>query len=272
MSEALSPVEEVIRRQSEIPAYPLDQQEITVNIKAGGQVLSHKLTRPTLAQLIEREERTPIQSVSVSDTEEAIAGDSDDETANAKLWDEIATEVKGYRLASEPAEAVNNWRTTAELKKYIPPSHKSGAVRAMYQSSVEMEKDEGEGFTLGEQEWTIKQTFGDPDFPAYLIRHVLRTPTEGERREFKRKATEVRFGKGSRKQTTKVLTKLKAYVEMYDLLIVSISGATMNGQTWESYHAPNVAGLGGFVAAVDPVFKRQIVDCLMKEFDARVSD
>lgn len=261
MSEtALSP-------ESAIPAYPLDQQEITVNIKAGGHVLSHKLTRPTLAQLIEREERTPIQSVSVSETEEAIAGDSDDETANARLWDEIATEVKGYRLSSEPAEVVNNWRTTAELKKYVPPSHKSGAIRAMYQSSVDMEKDDGEGFTLGEQEWTIRQTFGDPDFPAYLIRHVLRTPTETERRDFRRKATEVRFGKGSRKQTTKVLTKLKAYVEMYDLLFVSIDGATVNEHSYtsEGQRRP-------FLELIDPVFKRQIVDCLMKEFDARVSD
>lgn len=267
MSEAaLSPVEEVIRNpQSEIPAYPLDQQEITVNIKAAGQVLSHKLTRPTLAQLIEREDRTPIQSVSVSDTEEAIAGDSDDETANAKMWDEIATEVKGYRLGSEPKDVVGNWRTIAELKKYIPTAHKSGAIRAMYQSAVEMEKDEGEGFTLGAQEWTIMQTFGDPDFPSYLIRHVLRTPTEGERREFKRKATEVRFGKGSRKQTTKVLTKLRAYVETYDLLFVSIDGVSVD----EGVPTIDKAKLLGLI---DPIFKRQIVDCLMKEFDARASD
>lgn len=273
MSEALSPVEEAIRNpQSATPAYPLDQTEITVNIKAGGKVLSHKLKRPTLAQLIEREDRISVQSQAVSDTEEAIIGDSDDEVANAKLWDEIAVEVKGYRMANEPVDVVNNWRTTAELKKYIPAAHKSGAIRAMYQSTVELEKDDTEGFTLGAQEWTIRQTFGDPDFPAFLIRHRLRTPTENDRREFKRKATEVRFGRGSRRQTTKVLTRLKAYVDMYDLLVVGIAGATMNDQTWESYSAPNVAGLGGFIAAVDPIFKRQVVDCLMKEFDARVSD
>lgn len=250
------------------PDYPLDQTEITVNIVAAGQTLSHKLARPTLDQLLTRESRTSIQSQSISETEEVIKDAGDDEAANAKLWDEIAIEVKGYRMASEPAEIVNQWKSVAELKNYIPISHKSGAIRAMYQSAVSVIRDPEEfGFTLGAQEWKISQTFGDPDLPSFVITYVLRTPTEGERRDFRRKATEVRFGKGTRNQTTKVLTKLRAYVEMYDLLFVSIDGATVDDHPYQSE-----GQRGPFLEMIDPMFKRQVVDCLMKEFDARVRD
>lgn len=240
-----------------LPPYPLDQKEIEVAIVAGKQKLFHKLLRPTLAQLIERENQTSYQSESISDDEEQIV--SDDEGANARLYDQIVTGAKGYLMPGQPRQASEEWRSKDDAwVKLIPSAHKSLAVRSMYRFTCEIERDaiEEEGFLLGETLWTVKQTFGDPDAPAYVVRHHLRTPDEKARREFKGKASRVSFSKGTRKQRTRIATNLKAYVELYDGLYSGIDG--VSGST----SLPNI----------DAIWKRQVVDCLMREFDAQLSD
>lgn len=253
MNEATQPAKEPTA-----PLYPLDQTEITVEIKAGNTTLGHKLTRPTLAQLIEREGQIHYESESISDTEERI--NSDDEAANARLWDGCAVTVRGYRLGKADATPLTDWREiTPELKAAIPSAHKATAIRALYQSVCEVEKDEDDGFTLGADEWTVKQIFGDPDNPQFVIRHILRTPAESERREFKRRAAQISFSKGSRKQKTKVTTNLKAHVELYDGLLAGLDGT--NNQ---DAHAAKVI--------IDPIWKRQVIDCLMRSFEASTQD
>jgi len=240
------------------PLYPLDQKEIEVAIVAGKQTLGHKLTRPTLAQLVEREGQIHYESESISDSEERI--NSDDEPANARLWDACVVSVRGYRLGKADTHPVEMWREmTPELKAAIPSAHKAAAIRGLYQSACEIERDEEDGFTLGADEWTIKQVFGDPDAPQFVIRHILRTPAESERREFKRRAAQISFSKGSRKQKTRVTTNLKAHVELYDGLLTGLDGT--NNQ---DAHAAK--------AAIDPIWKRQVIDTLMKSFEAATQD
>lgn len=249
--------EPVTKQQPAIPPYPLDQSEFEIIITIPGRdlKLGHKLTRPTLAQLVERESQSSYETESVSDGEDKV--NADDETANARLWDAIVRSVKGYRLDKSDTFPLTDWRdVTPELKAAIPSAHKATAVRGMYQSVCELEKaDDSEGFTLGGETWTVKQVFGDPDDPQYVIGHILRTPTEAERRDFKRKAAEIRFGKGQRKLRTKIVTHLKAHVELYDKLIEEITGVTTQD-----------------LKLVDPIFKRQAVDCLMRGFEAGLLD
>ncbi len=263
------------------PLYPLDQPEISVEIKAGNAVLGHKLTRPTLAQLVEREGQIHYESESISDSEERI--NSDDEAANARLWDGCAVMVRGYRLGKADATPLAEWReVTPELKAAIPSAHKATAIRALYQSACEIEKDEDEGFTLGADEWTVKQIFGDPENPQFVIRHILRTPTESERREFKRRPAQISFSKGSRRQKTRVTTNLKAHVELYDGLLQMIEGATIGGKAWSEIGNARIADiaegksksprLSEFDAVIDPIWKRQVIDCLMRSFEASTQD
>lgn len=258
MNEATQTAAEPITKQpTAIPPYPLDQSEFEVTITIPGRELKleHKLTRPTLAQLLEREEQSSYETESVSDAEDKVS--ADDEQANARLWDSTVRSVKGYRLDKLDAHPLTDWRdVTPELKAAIPSAHKATAVRGMYQSVCEIEKaNDDEGFTLGGETWTVKQTFGDPDDPQYMIGHILRTPTEAERRDFKRKAAEIRFGKGQRKLRTKVVTHLKAHVELYDKLIEELTGVTTQD-----------------LKLVDPIFKRQAIDCLMRGFEAGLQD
>jgi hypothetical protein len=256
--------------------YPLDQAEFEVAVVTPQGTLYHKLRKPTLGELIEREERSSYETESVNDSEERVS--ADDEAANVRLWNQIVVDVKGYRMRGEKASASIEWRGESlhdlsnDLKAAIPAAHKSVAVRGLYQFTCEVEKDEGEGFLLGAETWTVKQVFGNLDFPDYIIRHILRTPTEQERREFKRKSSDVRFSKGSRKMKTKVVTHLKAHVELYDALLTQFDGLTLDGQTWETFTAKDFAQTGAMVRAIDPIWKRNVIDALMKTFEASVSD
>lgn len=267
MSESATalPAEQMV--SASIPTFPLDQPTYEISILSRGQRLVHRLQKPTPAQLFDRESQLAIVSESVSETEEAVRGGDDDEAPNAKLWDMIATHVKGYRLPGEAVDASLTWReVTDDLRLLIPPPHKSTAFRGMYQSSAEVEKNGDEGFLLGSTEWTIRQVYGNPENPSFVVRHILRAPTEKERRDYRQKATEIRFGKGTRKQTTKVLTKLKPNVELYDALFVAIEGATVAGYPYQETRR------GMFLDEIDPISKRQVVTVFLREFEAQVQD
>jgi hypothetical protein len=51
-----------------------------------------------------------------------------------------------------------------------------------------------------------------------------------------------------------------------------VDGATVSGETWDNYTAESKEQLGGFVAAVDPVFKRQVIQTLLSSLSASLSD
>lgn len=264
MPETAPVVEATIRL---IPFFPLDQSSYEITITSRGQSLAHRLQKPTAAQLYDRESQLAVVSESVSETEEAVRGGDDDEVANAKLWDMIATHVMGYRLPGEAKETATEWReVTDDLRLLIPAAHKSTAFRGMYQSSATVEENPDEGFLLGSSEWTIKQVYGDPADPLFVIRHTLRAPTEKERREYRQKATEIRFGKGQRKQTTKVLTRLKPNAELYDALFVSIEGATIDGHFYQETRRSL------FLEEIDPISKRQVITVFLKAFEAQLQD
>ena len=143
--------------------YPLTQTEFEVQISVGGKTLSHKLRRPTLAELVTRE------SESVTEVEEVSPGEDafhvEDKAATARLWDKIRLQVKGYRTGdAKPDEWID---VTPELAAKLPADHKVAAVRALYLFRVEMVEDEGDGFDLDGQEYDIRQLIGgDEDAPA----------------------------------------------------------------------------------------------------------
>ncbi|MCI0391665.1 MAG: hypothetical protein MOB07_23215 [Acidobacteria bacterium] len=238
--------------------YPLDQNTIDVKIFVAPDVMIHTLRRPNLGELIERDAQTPYETEEISQAENRFR--ADDETANARLWDKIALNVKGYRLREYKADQLIV--VTPDVADLIPDGHKSAAFRGLYETKFELERDEGEGFVLGKTSYTVKQIF-----QAYEIRHHFRTPAESERREFRNRKDETRFATGSRKIKTKMLTHLKAYVELYDKLFVAIDRATINDEIFTDR-----GQAAAFLKAIDPIWKRGAVNCLMSSFEASLGD
>lgn len=238
--------------------YPLDQQEFEIEITAGKHKLFHKLRRPSEAELLQRESETAYETEAINDTEEKV--NADDEAANARLWDKIAIEIKGYRKAGEPVTAADIWTPVADdWRAMIPASHKATAIRSLYQFTCELEQADDDGFVVGAETFTVKQTFGSADFPDYVVRHILKAPTESQRHEFRRKSADVRFTKGAKRMRTKVVTHLRAHIELYDALLTGLDGTN---NEYPSPAAPKI----------DPIWKRSVIDALMRHFEASVGN
>lgn len=244
--------------------FQFDDNEIIIsfNARPGAetpQIVYHKLRKATLQELIEREQQSKYEVIEMTSREDEIY--SDDDIANARLWDKIAVAVKGYRGNPDWLELTDGERARMRV------SHKTKAILALYAGFCEIESDEEDSVSIGADIWTVRQNIGIKKMqPDYIVRHTLREPIEAERAKFKRSSSSTSHVKGAKKSQVRVRTHLKAYVELYDALIVSIDDATVHGNL---FGAENRAQ---FLAAVDPVWKRQVIDCLMANLEAQLSD
>src|SRR5262245_41298765 len=80
--------------------YEFDAEFINVGFNARPNaetpaIVFHKLRKPTLQELVEREQQIKYELVEISSREDEIQ--SDDELANARFWDKIAVAVRGYK-------------------------------------------------------------------------------------------------------------------------------------------------------------------------------
>ncbi len=246
---------------SETALYPFDADsfEVAFNARPTAEnptIVYHRLRKPTLQELIERESQITYELIELNSREDEIK--SDDETANARLWDKIVLQVKGYRGFDE-------WREiTDEEKAQMKPGHKVTAIRALYAGSCSIEGDE-DGVSIGADVWTIRQEIGAGNEPDFIVRHTLREPTEAERVKFKRSNSSTSYVKGAKKSQVRVRTNLKAYCELYDALIENVTGATVTDEYWSQRSRD-------FLSAIDPIWKRQVIQTLMSALEAQLSD
>ncbi|NBW18706.1 MAG: hypothetical protein EBR82_63110, partial [Caulobacteraceae bacterium] len=98
------------------------------------------------------------------------------------------------------------------------------------------------------------------------VDHILREPTESERAKFKRNASKVSFIRGAKRPRTKIGADLRAYVEMYDQLVTDVEGGTVRDKGFADSER------GVFLAAIDPTWKRLIVQTLMAALEASLLD
>lgn len=236
-----------------MPDYALSQPEFLVEIEANGKTLKHKLRKPTLDDLVKREDLIVYETEEIADGQDAIRADT--ERADAALWDRIAISVTGYRTGDQGPDA--EIHVTSELAAKIPSSHKATAVRGLYASTCEVEAGDDEGFNLDGESFTVRQDIGPDTEPYAVIRHTLRQPTEGERQDYRRRSSQTVLVRGSKRTKARVQTNLKPAVELYDKLFLSISGVEENGQAMK---------------LVDPLWKRQVVMALMASFESSLSD
>lgn len=243
--------------------YPFDEGiiEVWFNAKPGADTpvkVGHRLNKPTLQELLDREKAVNLEIIETGNREEQIV--TDDEAATCRLWDKLIDQVKGYKGAAD-------WRPLAdEEKSQMRTSHKVMAIRAMYAGSCSVVGDENE-VSLGADTWTIRQAVGpDEDAPLFEVLHILREPTESERAKFRKSSSKVSFIRGSKRPRTKIAQDLRAFVEMYDALVQNVVGGTVGGQTFQNCERPQ------FLAAIDPTWKRLIVQTLMNGLEAALLD
>jgi hypothetical protein len=252
-----------MNQANELYAFDEEFTEICFNARPGAEnpsIVYHRLRKPTLAELIEREQQSKYELVEISNREDEVQTDED--VANARLWDKIIVSVKGYRGAED-------WRELSEQEKAsMRIGHKAMAIRAMYSGFCEIEGDEN-GVSIGADTWTVRQSIGlKRDAPDFVVRHILREPTEAERVKFKRSASSTSYVKGAKKQQVRIKTNLKAFVELYDALISLTTGATVGGNEFPLTSKDKSI----FLAAIDPIWKRQVVQTLMATIEAQLSD
>lgn len=244
--------------------YPFDPEfiEVSFNAMPGADepvIVSHRLRKPTTAQLLEREKSVQVTIRELTAREEHI--EVTEEDANVALWNEIAVAVKGYRGKAEWTDL------TALDRQLMRAAHKQAAVRAMYSGTVAVIGSDNE-VSIGGDEWTVRQSIGpDPDNPRFVVDHVLREPTESERAAFRKRASKVSFVRGSRRPQTKITVDLGAFIQLYDSLIIDVRGATVGGEPYFPEGAKSA-----FLAAIDPTWKRQVVQKLMDAIEAALLD
>ena len=261
MEAAVERIEELIAESQteteEAPStvlFPLDQREIVRELEVVYDeetkiALYHKLKWPDFDALNKRQRM-------ISTKNEFLGGgkfrsQSDDGVAaNAWLWDQYATEVKGYEWDGINPE---QWvKVTEALKAEIPSEHKSEAVVELLASEYETERPKGKGYVLGAVTYRIKQTYG-----PYAIWHVFNKPSEKDRRDISRKSRETQNQPGATRLKTEIFTNLKPFVDLYDKLFVRLEGVT--GED------PNVAQRKDLVSAI---WKQGVIDELITSFEA----
>lgn len=243
--------------------YPLDLNVIVVSFNARPnaetpKIVWHKLKKPTLEQLNERESQIKSELVNISSSEDE---DRTDETvANANLWRKLIVAVKGYRSAAD-------WRELSDAEKdAMKPGHKSRAITQMYMGACLVESSEDDEVSIGAETWVIRQEIGAGREPDFVVRHSLREPTQSEWEKFKGTAARMSYVRGSKRPRRKFRTSLKSHCELYDSTMLSIDGATVGGKAF----SPETCK--AFLSQMDPIWKRKVIETLIDTLEGQSSD
>lgn len=274
---------------SEQHQFKLDTPRIEVEIDVSSDptrvaVVAARMRKPSKKELVKREAMQLTEIVEASATEDEIV--VEETRGNAWLFNEICTHVKGFRLAGEPKEMATEWREmTDELRDAIYSSYKSAFVRSIYNINAKFTDsydDDGGGVVLGGTETLpVELTVGSEENPVATVLIELPEPTETERTKYQNDSVRLRQPKGSRKTRNRIVGNLEASVKFFDKLMsrdgaVITSGSpdtivTVNGREFSDTAGSAIARMQ-FLDAIDPIYKRAIVNSAMSKYNAKVQD
>jgi hypothetical protein len=242
--------------------YAFDAREFQIELEVRrGEItyhFAHRLRRPTLEELLERDRAITYEVIEVDSRQDVI--NFDVEAANAKLWDKIAVFVQGYDFGDNSATA-GDWRMVGDRdRERMLGTHKSRVILGLYADVTEPIEDDG--FSL--DTIRIRQNFGTVARSEVI--HTLRLPTEAERLRFKARSTSTQFVRGARKRHETIRSDLKTFVAFYDLLLLDIQGGTVAGSGYTT------ATRGAFLASIDPMWKRSVAQSLVNSLEANLKD
>lgn len=225
--------------------------------KGGTRTVSHRLRKPTLEELNERESLIKYETVKINSRETEVR--TDQSAGDARLWERVIEAVRGYDSGEE-------WRELDDqAKSRFNPSHKSDAITLLYAMRSEIHGDD-DFVPIGPSDWTIKQEIGPNREPDFVVYHVLREPTEEERQRYSRGKSSTAYVAGTRREEARMRTYLKPSIELYDALVQEIRGGVVGG---EAFSASNRKA---FLAMIDPLMKRDAIQTLLGALEAQMSD
>lgn len=256
-------------------AYVFDAEtnEIKINVAPQGKrplVTVHELAKPTLEQLVTREQQSTYETEEVAKDEDVIR--ANDDKANANLYHAIVRKVQGYDF--EDGVSPDSLRDiTEEQAKALPSPHKSAAIRGLYVTSAELVYDEeATSFRVSlDQEIEVKQSIGLGDPAEFELSWKLKEPTDAQRAKYRDNAMQVRNVRGARRARSRVVSNLRAAVEAFDALVISCAGGRLADGTVLARDLDEVSRRR-FIAAIDPVFKRAVVSAAMNAQEASLQD
>jgi hypothetical protein len=216
----------------------------------------HRIARPNIQQLQERDDKQPYRSQMVNEDRERLLSDVSGR-ADAELYDQLVLLTEGYKY--NVVDGQDESARTQALNS-VPRAHKSDMMRAILEVKSEVVpegEEEVDTFVWGQGlTYRIRTEIGDQgQFVAYS---TMREPTNRQLDDYSLASTDFEIEKGQRKPITRVHTKLAPAVQLFDELVDAIEGFTVNGKPINVKDKRQLA-------LVDPYFKRSVLDALMKE-------
>jgi hypothetical protein len=220
--------------------------------------VSHELKRPSLKDLEKRDLASPFRSQDVgNETDEVLAdlsGKSDTE-----LYDKLVVSTTGYKNNITPDMSSED---REKALKGIPRSHKIPVIQDLTKVSSEVVydgvDDEVVEFVWSEdQSYRIRTELGSKG--QFVVYSTVREPSE---RQMDLYTGSTKFylerAKGNSKPVTRIVSSLAPSVALFDEMVESIEGLTVDGKEVDVKNKTHLA-------LVDAYMKRSVIDAVMKE-------
>lgn len=221
--------------------YPLDWEKTTVKLGKGRSAV---LRRPTQSEVLARDADLLTEIPIGKDGGYALPDPTINDEIDAKYFDQVKVEVTGY-------------------DGEMPEQHKAEAFKGLYAREIYVDED----FELSHETVPVIEEIGSGLEPDFSIVHVMRPPTEGELKIYRRKSSagEIKPGKRGRQKFV-TSSNLRTAMSFYAQWLVDLVGATVEGKTWTDENR------AAFIAHVDPLIQRQVVGAVVDAYTAKLSD
>jgi hypothetical protein len=223
-------------------AYKLDWQDAEIRLSKGR--FSHTLSRPPAEMIIAREEELQSEIPIARDGSFSLPDSTAYEETDARYYDRIVVKTGGYKGA-------------------IPVAHKAAAFQGLFRREIYLDPD----CDIFSDEVTVLEEIGGADEPDFLIRHTLRQPTEAELKKCRQANSGGKLMPDKRgRQKLVTSSNLRSAMRFYNSWLVRLDGATVGGNTFSPDKRDE------FVALVDPLVQRKVVNVLVDELTGSLLD
>lgn len=227
-----------------------------------------KLRRPTRPELLEREEATTTRMKPKGGGETLIL--SNDWQPNVDLGLKIAVEIKG----------IDDDETFVPAKQARPEKGwLNKAVQGYYAQSARLIWDRSMLRTDSDQNTVLRvhHEFGIHELPDYVIFWQFSKPDEVTQADYRINGQKISTGSGGRRAESKFVTDLSVAERTFDEIFVGVENAVIaipdagaeSGFKLITYTEERRAE---FLAAIDPVVKREAVTPVMEWLEGQLSD
>jgi hypothetical protein len=209
----------------------------------------------TIARILKKQWLRYFEGIlSTSENQNGKRVDSfDSSAARLALVEECLLTASGYTLP----EGITSIDQVEGWKALLPLSHRLGVANAIISVSAS-ESNEDAPIALGQESVYIDAVWSAGDDGAMRkfkgLRHNFTTPTADQQRHFSRDSSRSRVIGGSRNGKTQWLGAQATLAELYDELIVSVEGYTVDGETPDRETIVEFMDTYHKVAAVDALF------------------